>query len=374
MNRLAGCPGKARASPFALAVALAMSAMLALPAFCETSTKLPDRPLRVATKVIAPFVLPGTDPPAGFSIDLWAEVARRIKVHYHWLVIPTVPELLEAVRAGTADVAVAAISITPEREEQLDFSFPYFDSGLQIMVGAAQQGAILALLRSFPWLALGELFAFASVLIFVLANVLMVIEKRHANPSFRKPYWRAVGEGIWGIMLIFSTGEHGDRDTPRVWKRIAVAAMWFLGVLLVAQMTATVTATQTVERLESSIRDVNDLPGKKIASVAGTVAGDELTQRGLPFVAARDLGDAVRMLSHGEVVAVVYDSPTLQYWAATQASGAVQVVGPIFRPQKYGIAVAEGSALRKPINEALLKILDDGTYDRLRAKWFSNKR
>ncbi|WP_088953877.1 transporter substrate-binding domain-containing protein [Variovorax sp. HW608] len=374
MNRPAGCSVKARARPFALAVALAMSAMLALPAFCETSAKLSDRPLRVATKVIAPFVLPDTDPPAGFSIDLWAEVARRINVQYQWLVVSTVPELLQAVRAGDADVAVAAISITPEREELLDFSFPYFDSGLQIMVGAAHQGAILASLRSFPWLALGELFGFGSVLIFVMANVLMVIERRHANPNFRKPYWRAVGEGIWGIMLIFSTGEHGDRDTPRVWKRIAVAAMWFLGVLLIAQMTATVTAIQTVERLESSIRDINDLPGKKIASVAGTVAGDELTQRGLPFVPARDLGDAVRMLSHGDVVAVVYDSPTLQYLAATQASGAVQVVGPIFRPQKYGIAVAEGSALRKPINEALLKIYDDGTYDRLRAKWFSNRK
>jgi ABC-type amino acid transport substrate-binding protein len=374
MNLLTGRSAKARATPFALAVALAMSAMLASPAFCETSTKLSDRPLRVATKVIAPFVLPDTDPPAGFSIDLWAEVARRINVQYQWLVVSTVPELIQAVRAGDADVAVAAISITPEREEILDFSFPYFDSGLQIMVGAAHQGAILSSLRSFPWLALGELFGFASILIFVMANVLMVIERRHANPSFRKPYWRAVGEGIWGIMLIFSTGEHGDRDTPRVWKRIAVAAMWFLGVLLIAQMTATVTAIQTVERLESNIRDINDLPGKKIASVAGTVAGDELSQRGLPFVPAKDPGDAVRMLSQGDVTAVVYDSPTLQYLAATQASGAVQVVGPIFRPQKYGIAVAEGSALRKPINEALLKIYDDGTYDRLRAKWFSSKK
>ncbi len=358
-----------------LVVVLLTSTLPGSPARSATESRLPDRPLRVATKPIAPFVLPATDPPVGFSIDLWAEVARRMNLQYQWLVVSTVPELLQAVRKGDADVAIAAISITPEREELLDFSFPYFDSGLQIMVASAgRQGAIMSSLRSFPWLAMGELFAFAGVVIFVLANVLMLIERRHANPSFRKPYWKAIGEGIWGIMLIFSTGEHGDRETSRVWKRIAVAAMWFLGVLLVAQMTATVTATQTVQRLESNIRDINDLAGKKIASVAETVAGDELKQRGLPFVAASDLADAARMLSRGDVVAVVYDSPTLHYWVATQASGDMQVVGPIFRPQKYGIAVAEGSALRKPINEALLKIYDDGTYERLRAKWFSKER
>jgi polar amino acid transport system substrate-binding protein len=70
----------------------------------------------------------------------------------------------------------------------------------------------------------------------------------------------------------------------------------------------------------------------------------------------------------------VFDSPTLQYWAAKQGNGVVQMVGPIFRPEKYGIAVAEGSALRKPINEALLEICDDGTYERIYAKWFSQGR
>jgi len=49
----------------------------------------------------------------------------------------------------------------------------------------------------------------------------------------------------------------------------------------------------------------------------------------------------------------------------------LRVVGPLFRPEKYAIAVAEGSALRKPINEALLAIHDDGTYEELYARWFS---
>jgi polar amino acid transport system substrate-binding protein len=50
------------------------------------------------------------------------------------------------------------------------------------------------------------------------------------------------------------------------------------------------------------------------------------------------------------------------------------VVGPIFRPEKCGIAVAEGSASRKPINEALLEMYNDGTYQQIDARWFSPKK
>jgi len=49
----------------------------------------------------------------------------------------------------------------------------------------------------------------------------------------------------------------------------------------------------------------------------------------------------------------------------------LQVVGPIFRPRKYGIAVGKGSPLRKRINEALLAIYEDGTYEDIYAKWLS---
>jgi ABC-type amino acid transport substrate-binding protein len=354
---------------FALAASLGLG-FVARPAWSAATNLTANQPLRVAIKPIAPFVLPDVDPPAGFSIDLWTEVARRMRVDFQWRLVPTLPELLQAVRTGDADVAIAAITMTPEREQFLDFSHPYFDSGLRILVSASEKSPLIASVESFPWLALGELFGIAVILILVLANILVFIERRHGNRSFEKSYLRALGEGIWGIMLIFSTGEHGDREGSRVWKRVAVASMWLLGVVLVAQLTATVTSTQTVQRLQSGIQDENDLPGKTIASVAGTVAGDYLTQRGLPFVAITDGADAIRLLAQGDVKAVVFDAPTLQYWAATLGNGAVRVVGPIFRPQKYGIAVREGSALRKSINEALLEIYDDGTYEKLYAKWF----
>jgi ABC-type amino acid transport substrate-binding protein len=70
------------------------------------------------------------------------------------------------------------------------------------------------------------------------------------------------------------------------------------------------------------------------------------------------------------VQAVVYDSPVLSYYAANEGQGRAEVVGPIFKPEKYGIALPSGSPLRKPINEALLGLYQDGTYQAIYDKWF----
>jgi polar amino acid transport system substrate-binding protein len=49
-------------------------------------------------------------------------------------------------------------------------------------------------------------------------------------------------------------------------------------------------------------------------------------------------------------------------------------VGPIFRPEKYGMAVAPGSPLRKQINAALLELFAEGRYEEISRRWFSEDR
>jgi len=334
-----------------------------------TTAPAANGPLRVVTTPIAPFVLPAIDPLAGFSIDVWDAVARRMHVD-STLQIVAAADRFSKVERGEADVAIGLLVMTPEDEKRVDFSHPYLESGLQIMVRAQREGRLLELFDSIPWAAIGELFGVAILIMLLLANVLWLIERRN-NPNFRKKYLPAIGEGLWGSMLIIATGEHGDRDAPNVIKRIAVVAMWLLGVVLVAQLTATVTSSQIVARFQSEIRGPADLPGKTIAATPGTIAGDYLTGLGLPFTRMANPDEGIRMLTQGEVQAVVLNSAALQYLAAKRGKGVLQVVGPIFRPYKIGFVVREGSPLRKQINEALLATYADGTYEDIYAKWFS---
>src|SRR5208283_5786747 len=187
--------------------------------------------------------------------------------------------------------------------------------GLQIMVRADANHRLFDAFGSIPWASSGTLFGVAALLMLVMANVLWLIERRSSR-HFQKGYLKSLGEGLWGAALIIATGEHGDREAPVVAKRLSVFFMWLLGVVLIAQLTATVTSSQTVERLNSAIRGPADLPGKKIASVRGTVAADYLTEQGLPYVDVASGDAGYELVLQGKVQALVFDAPTLQYWAA----------------------------------------------------------
>ena len=45
-------------------------------------------------------------------------------------------------------------------------------------------------------------------------------------------------------------------------------------------------------------------------------------------------------------------------------------MGQIFRKESYGIVFPTDSPYRKRVNEVLLNLKEDGTYDRLYQKWF----
>ena len=70
---------------------------------------------------------------------------------------------------------------------------------------------------------------------------------------------------------------------------------------------------------------------------------------------------------------MVFDAPVLLYHAAHEGAGKVEVVGPVFRKENYGIVFTPGSPWRKPVNAALLKLREDGSYDALVQKWFAPK-
>ena len=79
--------------------------------------------------------------------------------------------------------------------------------------------------------------------------------------------------------------------------------------------------------------------------------------------------DAYPLLQNGSADAVVFDAPVLQHYAAT-AGGSVLLVGPVFRPEDYGIALPLSSPLRKQVNATLLDMRADGTYERIQTAWF----
>jgi polar amino acid transport system substrate-binding protein len=330
-----------------------------------------SQPLHVATRQIPPFVYKDNDRLAGFSIDLWQAIADELKVGSSFVEYPTVPELLSAVKSGKADLGIAAISITAERSNEYDFSQPMFDAGLQIMVrdqpGGGSAGETLRLIFSSAFL---PFVGITLVFILVPAHFIWWSERRHPRGMIEHyTYFPGIFEAAWWAASTLAT--QADQ-MPRSPIGRVVAVLWmFTSVVFVAYFTASVTSSLTVQQLQGDIKGPEDLPGKQVATTTGSTSAAYLRQQNVQVTEVPRIQDAFDALVKAQADAVVFDSPVLLYYAAHEGRGRVTLVGPVFRKESYGIVFTQNSPHRRHVDNALLRLKENGTYQRIYDRWFS---
>ncbi|HVV87582.1 MAG TPA: transporter substrate-binding domain-containing protein [Kofleriaceae bacterium] len=329
----------------------------------------PGTKLIVYTKPIEPFAFQKDGHSAGFSLELWDRVARELGVDYELRWVKTVGDLIEVIRRGQGDVGIAAISITSEREKLIDFSTPYYESGLAILTRAQGQG-VFALMKETFWTRTMAKFALVLLLILVAcAHLVWFFERRINADQFPPTYWRGVWEASWWAISTILSGGCDAKGPMHVIGRL-FGAIWMLTcIVVITYFTAAITTVMTVSHLTSDINGPSDLPGKAVATVTGSTAEKYLREHGAKVSSYDTIDRAFTAMDDKEVVAVVYDQPILAYHVKVAGRAGQQVVG-LFERQNYGIGLREGSPLRKRINTILLQLAESGVIDDLRTKWF----
>ncbi len=328
--------------------------------------------LRVATRLLSPFAMEEQGKYTGFSMELWQKVSAEIGKTSKIVVYPTLPEVLSAVQEKKVDVAIAAISITAEREQTLDFSYPMFNSGLQILVRSPKKsGFVPNLLRDLFSPVFLQLFAIAFGMVVVAAHIIWLLERRHRKSAIAEAYFPGIFEAAWWAASTLATQAE---EMPKGASGRLMAIFWmFISVVFVAYFTATVTTSMTVQTLQGDIKGLEDLQNRTVATTAGSTAVEFLRSKQIKILEVDKIESAYDALLKQQVDAVVFDSPVLMYYASREGKGNVQLVGDMLREESYGIAVANNSPYRKPINSALLKLRENGTYQTLYDKWFKLK-
>lgn len=326
--------------------------------------------LKIATIERRPFVIRTGTGVTGFSIELWQEIARRIGRESSFEVVNSFPDMLEAVRNSKADAAVANITVTSARELVMDFSHPIFDAGLRVMV--RRDGEATGLFGAiFNWGMLG-LVAFAGLMLFIAANLMWYFERR-AQPYFDHPYKEGMFRSFWWAMHVILNGNFEER-VPQTTRGRLFAVFWTIASLfVVSAFVAKITATLTVGELKSQIQSYTDLYGRKVGTTRGSTSATFLNTHSIRFTEYDSVTALTKALEEGKLDAIVHDAPILTYYANTTGRGKVRVVGALLRPEKYGVAFPTGSALVEPVNRAILKLREDGTYETLRKRWFGDR-
>lgn len=331
--------------------------------------------VRVITHQLQPFVMStGSGELTGFSIDLWNEIARRLDWDTEYLGTDDVRGQLVAVSESRADIAVGGISLTAQREQQFDFTQPTLDAGLQIIVPVIDTrpsvpglGGYLDLLLSktmLIWLS-------AAIVVSVIpTHIFWLIERRSDKPVVSRSYFPGIFQAFgWGIGSL--VGRQSTTATRTFTKALAI--LWgFAGIVFVSFYTANLSATLTVTKLDAKITGPADLYDKSVATVAGTTAADYLRSMGVDATETATIDDSYELLRDKGYDAVVFDAPVLRYYVAHRGEGVAVMAGPVFQDENQGFVLAINSPLRKPINQTLFEMREDGTYNMIKEKWFGD--
>ncbi len=345
------------------------------PAFAQTelTTNL-EQTLQIATRVLPPFVIEENGELSGFSIELWNNIATQLGVQSEFKKYPNIKELLKAVEKNQVDLGIAAISITAEREQKFDFSYPIFFSGLQILVRNHNAGAsnpLQNLISSSSILfstAIAQILGIGALLSAIIAHIVWFVERNHKESMVSKHYFPGIFEAFWWAITTLVT----QKDwTPNHVLAKMVALFWmFSSVIFLSYFTASFTSIMTVQRLQSNIKGPDDLRGNLIATTKGSVAAEFLKKNHLKSLEYSNIEQVYDSLLNKKVDAVVFDSPVLKYYSNNEGRNKVQLIGEIFNPTNYGIIYPQKTPLRKAVNIALLKLYADGTYQEIHDKYF----
>jgi ABC-type amino acid transport substrate-binding protein len=324
--------------------------------------------LTVLVKPAKPFAFDKGGESVGYSVDLWKRVAEEAKFDYEFKNAATVPEVIDGLKAQHADVGLGALSITAEREAVIDFSHPYYKSGLQILVNSENTKSPF---RAFLKLDVFKILGLLIVAILINAHIIWFFERQKNSESFDSNYRQGILNAVWwSVCLLITLGCENIAPT-RVAGRL-VAVVWMLaGVAFYSYVTATLTSTMTKDALQSDIRTVGDLQGQDVGTVTGSSAARFLEGNQIAVKSYADVDAACRALVAGEIKAVVYDEPLLKFYLSNSSNTKLHLVGDLFEKQDYGFALVDRSPLRKKINEALLKLGEEGYFEELEKKWFA---
>lgn len=340
-------------------VAVALAMLIQAPQVSAQNPGSPQsRELVIGTKVAPPFAMKAKDGTwHGISIDLWRRIADQIHIRYRFQET-TLQGLIDGVADHSLDAAVAAVTVTGPRQRTIDFTEPFYSTGLGIAVASDVRITWWPIIRNV--FSLG--FFRAALVLFIAALsvgvVLWLIERRH-NEHFG-PHPHGFGATVWWAASAMTQigGAAAGGKAPRTLPGRLLAMVWMIiSVIVFASLTAALTSQYTLKHLRGPVNGKADLQYARVGAIAGTETTEYLSREHITFQVFASADAGLLALHKSRIDALVYDRPLLMWSVNQHFPGSLRVLDATFDPQTYAIALPQGSELRMQINLALLDVI-----------------
>ncbi|XP_012347986.1 ionotropic receptor 25a isoform X2 [Apis florea] len=400
---------------------------------------------RIGTTLSVPWTIPKIDPASGkvmkdengndmwdgYCIDFVKKLSEEMQFDYD-LIIPEdrqfgkkLPNgqwngLIGDLAKGETDIVVAALTMTSEREEVIDFVAPYFEqSGLLIVmrkpVRKPSLFKFMTVLKVEVWLSIVGALTLTGIMIWILDKY-SPYSARNNKQLYPYPCREfTLKESFWFALTSF-TPQGGGEAPKALSSRILVAAYWLFVVLMLATFTANLAAFLTVERMQSPVQSLEQLARQsrinytvvansnqhqyfmnmknaedKLYTVWKEITlnstSDEVEYRVWDYPIKEQYGHILQAItqvgpvansaegfrkvieSENAEFAFIHDSSEIRYEVTKNCN--LTEVGEVFAEQPYAIAVQQGSHLQEEISRKILDLQKDRYFEMLASKYWN---
>lgn len=377
---------------------------------------LKNKTLIVVTLEASPYVMKvhdfknktGNDRWEGYCIDLIRELSSIRNFKYELRVLggesPShgarnekgewnglIRELID----GKADISVADLTITYERESVVDFTLPFMSLGIGILVKKPTKASpklfeFMLPLAPEVWIYLITAFVGVTLFLFMVARF-SPYEWQNSHPCEQEAD-ELSNDFTMKNTLWFTIGclmQQGCDIMPGALStRVMAAAWWFFILILVSSYTANLAAFLTVERMDNPIQSADDLAKQtkvlygclKSGSTRAFFQRSNYTTyaRMWSFMESRRAetlldsnSKGVERVKKGDF-AFLMESTTIEYTVERNCD--LSQVGSLLDQKGYGIATQQDSPYRAVLSEAILNLQEKGVLHKLKDRWWKEKK
>ncbi|XP_026474738.1 glutamate receptor 1-like [Ctenocephalides felis] len=305
-----------------------------------------------------------------------------------------------------ADMAIASMTITSERERVIDFSKPFMSLGISIMIKkpVKQKPGVFSFLNPLSkeiWVCVIFSYIGVSIVLFMVSRfspyewrLLHLAGDTHEPlPSSQGVQHSMANDFSILNSLWFSLGafmQQGCDISPRsISGRIVGSVWWFFTLILISSYTANLAAFLTVERMVAPINSPEDLASQTEVQYGTLYHGSTwnffrrsqislyskmwefMNSRKHVFVNSYDEGIARVRKSKGKY-ALLIESPKNDYTNERQPCDTMKV-GNNLDSKGFGVATPLGSPLRESVNLEILSLKENGELTKLSNKWWYDR-
>ncbi|KAM5222984.1 glutamate receptor ionotropic, kainate 4 isoform 13-T15 [Hipposideros larvatus] len=304
-------------------------------------------------------------------------------------------KILQFTRNGfrqKADLAVAGLTITAEREKVIDFSKPFMTLGISILyrVHMGRKPGYFSFLDPFSpgvWLFMLLAYLAVSCVLFLVAR-LTPYEWYSPHPCAQGRCNLLVNQYSLGNSLWFPVGgfmQQGSTIAPRALSTRCVSGVWWaFTLIIISSYTANLAAFLTVQRMDVPIESVDDLADQTAIEYGTIHGGSSMTffqnsryqtyQRMWNYMYSKQPSVFVKSTEEGIArvlnsnYAFLLESTMNEYYRQRNCN--LTQIGGLLDTKGYGIGMPVGSVFRDEFDLAILQLQENNRLEILKRKWW----